>query len=183
LPSAFAHAAVGATFSLALPKAARPAWLAVALAALAASPDLDVAGLRMGIAYEDPLGHRKLTHSLPFAAAIALASWPLWRLGRFARPGLAVGLVFAALASHGLLDTFTDAGLGAGLLIPFDAHRFFAPFRPLLTSPLSVRAFFTTHGLEIIVNEMLWTSPIVLALAGVCIGLRRFERRPDHGSR
>ena len=40
MPSAFAHAAVGATFSLALPRAARRAWLALVLAGLAASPDL-----------------------------------------------------------------------------------------------------------------------------------------------
>ena len=182
MPSAFAHAAVGATFSLALPRAARPAWLPIALAAVAASPDLDVVGLRLGIPYADPLGHRGLTHSLPFAAGGALATLPLWRHVQCERPGLAASLVFAALASHGLLDTFTDAGLGVGLWIPFDAERHFAPFRPLLTSPLSVRAFFSTHGLAILANEVQWIAPVVLGLGSACVAGRRIAEaraRPD----
>jgi len=178
VPSAFAHAAVGASFATALPTSSRPFWVPLCLAAVAAAPDLDVIAFRLGIPYSSPLGHRGLTHSLLFAALVGLVSLPLWRMARLERARLAAILTFCAVASHGLLDTFTDAGLGVGLLIPLNDVRYFAPLRPLLTSPLSVRAFFSPDGLAILANELVWVGPVALAVA--CLGLLSQRLSSNH---
>lgn len=166
MPSAFAHAVVGGSLASVLPRGVRPAWLALVLAGLAASPDLDVVSFAFGIPYAHPLGHRGLSHSLVFAAFIAGASFPGWRRVLPAHAGLGAALTFVALASHGVLDAFTDAGLGIGLFIPIDNGRYFAPWRPILTSPLSVGAFFTARGLAVLANEALWVGvPALLFVA------------------
>ncbi|MEM9177965.1 MAG: metal-dependent hydrolase, partial [Myxococcota bacterium] len=167
MPSAFAHAAVGATLATVLPGPARPRHFVVLLAAAAAAPDLDVVFHQLGVAYDHPLGHRGFTHSVFFAVLLGAASVPAWRRAGATRAGLAGGLTTAAVLSHGLLDTFTDAGLGAGLFIPFDDGRYFAPFRPLMTSPLSIRAFFQGRGLAILANEATWIGPPTLLLAAI----------------
>jgi inner membrane protein len=166
MPSAFAHATVGASFAAALPLSSRPIWVPIALALVAAAPDLDVIAFRFGIPYEHILGHRGLSHSLFFAALVGVASLPLWRIAKIERARLAATLTFFAVASHGLLDTFTDAGLGVALFAPFTDARYFSPFRPLMTSPLSARAFFSAHGLSILGNELIWIGPVAL-LAGL----------------
>ncbi len=182
MPSAFAHAAVGASLAFALPAGSRPLGAPVVLAALAAAPDLDVIAFRLGIPYAHPLGHRGLTHSVVFALCVGLASLPLWRLARVERAGLAAALTFLAVVSHGLLDTLTDAGLGVGLLIPIDDTRYFAPFRPLLTSPLSVGAFFSLRGFAILGNELVWVGPLAATVALAGLGVRRALLRREGAS-
>ena len=176
MPSAFAHAAVGASLAAAVPRGSGRIWVAAVLAAFAAAPDLDVVAFRLDIPYGHPLGHRGLTHSLVFALTVALVSAPLWRLASVERARLAAALTFFALASHGLLDLFTNAGLGIGLLIPFENTRYFAPYRPLMTSPLSVRAFFSDGGLDILANELIWVGPVAALIAlGSAVIRRRLE--------
>ncbi len=179
MPSAFTHGLVGVTLASALPT--RPAWFVVALASLAAAPDLDVLGFSLGLPYAHPLGHRGATHSIAFAALVGAASLPLWRRVLPERAGLAAGLCFLALASHGLLDTFTDAGQGIALWLPFDDRRVFAPWRPIETSPLSPAAFFSARGLAILRNEALWIGLpcLVLLAAG---GLWRSTRDRPAGT-
>jgi inner membrane protein len=167
MPSAFAHAFVGASIAQAAPSGSSRLRVIIVLALCAAAPDLDVLAFRLGIPYAHPLGHRGLTHSIPFALLLApLVAWlaagdPRADARRFRAVAL---LAFFALASHGLLDAFTDAGLGVGLFIPFDDGRYFAPWRPLLTSPLSVRAFFDGSGLAILLNEAIWIgAPVAVA--------------------
>ena len=70
MPSAFAHGLVGVTLASALPRASRPIGFVVALALLAAAPDLDVLGFSLGVPYAHPLGHRGVTHSIAFAALV-----------------------------------------------------------------------------------------------------------------
>lgn len=149
----------------------------MALALLAAAPDLDVIAFRLGIPYGHPLGHRGLTHSLFFAAVVAWLSLPLClrALGPSGRLGAL--LVFVALASHGVLDAFTDGGLGVGLFIPFDDGRTFAPWRPILVSPLSAGAFFSSRGLAVVANEALWVGAPCLALLGGAWAWRGMGRR------
>ena len=61
------------------PSRGRLIVLAIVCAAL---PDLDVAGFAFGVRYADLLGHRGLSHSLPFAALVAAAATvPFWRNG------------------------------------------------------------------------------------------------------
>ena len=181
MASAFTHAFVGAAVATLAPRPFRGVGLGVVLAAVAAAPDLDVVGFRFGVAYADPLGHRGLTHSLPFALIVGLAlAWPLarWRgvpLASRAGVGL-IAVIALACASHGVLDAFTDGGLGVGFLIPFDARRFFAPWRPLLTSPLRAADFFDGVGLEILRNEMTWVwLPVGLCTAALFARRRRTE--------
>ncbi len=164
MPSAFAHAAVGAALATRLPPSRQRLWVGLVLALAAAAPDLDVIGFRLGVPYEDVWGHRGWTHSLAFAAIVGLGSWPLWRSAGARQAGIAAVLLFFAIASHGLLDAFTDAGHGVGLWIPFDDARVFAPFRPIATSPLSLRAFFSGRGLEILASEAVWIGPLVAAI-------------------
>ena len=86
------------------------------------APDLDVVAFRFGIPYEHPLGHRGLWHSVPFAAAVAgLLTFSLFPHPRpdFSR-WRAFIFLFLATASHGILDAFTNGGLGVALLSPFD---------------------------------------------------------------
>jgi inner membrane protein len=130
----------------------------VVLAAAAALPDLDVLGFWFGIRYSHPLGHRGFSHSLPFALLLATVLWAWLDRGdrRLSRAsGELFLVVFLACASHGFLDAFTDAGLGVGFFIPFSDTRYFFPWRPILTSPLSLGAFFSGEGIAILRNEAL----------------------------
>ena len=85
-------------------------------------------------------------------------------------------LFAAAMASHGLLDTLTDAGLGIALLLPFSEQRFFAPLRPLATASVDPLKFFRPQSLHILWTEVLWIwLPLVgLSLSGwagrTCLG-------------
>jgi inner membrane protein len=81
-------------------------------------------------------------------------------------------LTFAAVASHGVLDTFTDAGHGVGLFIPFDNGRYFAPWRPILTSPLSISRFLSERGLAILQNEACWVGVPALAFVATVSAAR-----------
>lgn len=168
MPSAFSHAVaalgIGACFYR--PEIPKRVW--VLGAALAAAPDLDVIGFRYGIAYGDLLGHRGLTHSIPFAAAVTgLVVWASFRRGV---PGLGPRMLwlylFLAMASHGLLDALTDGGLGVALLAPIDGTRYFFPLQPIRVSPIGIRQFFSHRGAEAIVSELAWVW-LPSALVGV----------------
>jgi len=129
MPTVFAHAAPALALIPAFRAPGAPARLWVLGVLCAAAPDLDVLAFRLDIPYGDLLGHRGLSHSLACAALLA---------GIVARLALAPELrargaayLFLATASHGVLDAFTDGGLGVALLAPFDATRYFAPLRPI----------------------------------------------------
>jgi inner membrane protein len=176
MPSAFTHAFVGAALTPLAPRPDRGARLAVELAVVSMLPDLDVIAFAFGIPYAHPLGHRGLSHGLPFAAGLALLL-PLV-LHRDARPGsrrwwALVGLFFAACASHGLLDACTDGGLGVGLLLPFSNARVFFPWRPIAVSPIGVGAFFGEWGLRVLRSELIWIWLPVGALSAALILVRR----------
>jgi inner membrane protein len=90
-------------------------------------PDFDAFGT---MPYGHPLGHRGFTHSLAFALGLGLVAagltyryfrmrfWPLW------------GFFFAATASHGILDAFTNGGYGIPLFWPLSDARF-GPWGPI----------------------------------------------------
>jgi inner membrane protein len=184
MPTVITHAVVGAVLAEVIrPRAGRAAaleppgaprngapWVYVvaASALCAVLPDADVLAFQLGIPYGAPLGHRGLSHSLPFAAvlgAVVLAlgfRGAVWG-GQRLRIGLCVAL---ATASHGLLDTFTNGGLGVAVLAPFDLERYFAPWRPVRVSPIGLRAFLT-RGLPVLASELvwIWTPAAVLLLA------------------
>ena len=64
--------------------------------------------------------------------------------------------LFLLTASHGILDAFTNGGLGVALLSPFDNGRYFFPWTPIEVSPIGVRAFFSAWGLGVLKSELLW---------------------------
>jgi inner membrane protein len=177
--TAFTHVLVGGLLGGAAPEALPRARLAVAGALLAAAPDLDVVAFQLGIPYEHPLGHRGFTHSLLFAALVGPLTAGVLLRGRLrSREGwIAAALLTAAMASHGLLDAFTDAGRGVGFWIPLSDARFFFPWQPLATSPIGVEAFFRFGGLAILWNEIRWVWLPVLSAAALFSLLRRREAR------
>jgi inner membrane protein len=120
--------------------------------ALALLPDADVIAFVFRIPYAAPWGHRGATHSIVFAALVALAVVGLARLVRL--PAWRMGLLaFLAVGSHGLLDALTDGGLGAALLWPFSNVRLFAPVRPLPVAPIGV-GMLSPRGLYVVAVEL-----------------------------
>ena len=137
--------------------------------ALAMLPDLDVIGFALGVHYGDPWGHRGAAHSLLIAAALGVALSAIARrrnlpLGRTAL------FTVAVLASHGLLDTMTDGGLGCALLWPFSLTRYFAPWRPIPVAPIGLD-FLSPYGAIV--------SAIELALFGPLFCVRAAAAPPD----
>jgi inner membrane protein len=138
----------------------RVAWAAL-LVILSCLPDADVIAFRLGIPYHAPFGHRGAFHSVTVAAAcgvlLGLAALslhlPAWRLG------ITGALV---MASHGLLDTLTDGGLGIALLWPFSTTRYFAPWRPIPVAPIGARLF-AASGVELMLHECLLFLPLFVA--------------------
>ena len=118
-------------------------------------------GFKFGIAYADTWGHRGATHSLVFGTLLAAAVSLVWRE---ARSRAAFLFLACAAASHGLLDTLTDGGLGAALWWPFDDARVFAPFTPVRVSPIGA-GFFSARGVETILSELVWVGLPALVLA------------------
>jgi inner membrane protein len=180
VPSLFTHAAPALALVPLFRTPASPARLWALGVACAAAPDLDVLAFRFGIPYEHPLGHRGLSHSLPFAAGLAalacLAAYPRRR----PRPDLARAwlYLFLATASHGLLDMLTNGGQGVALWSPFENGRHFFAFRPIEASPLAPAAFFSSRGLAILAGEALWIWLPCALLAAAFVVARRPAARP-----
>src|SRR5262245_1457683 len=111
MPTIISHAAVPLALAIGLGREAVPGRLAQVGIVAAILPDLDVLAFGLGIAYENALGHRGFTHSLAFAALAGLAASYMYRTLR-TTSGRAFWFVFLATASHGMLDAFTNGGLG-----------------------------------------------------------------------
>ncbi len=138
-------------------------------------PDIDVIGFRFGVRYGDFLGHRGFTHSLVFAGLLASAALIAVSVTRFREPRSAWSwmYVFTATASHGILDAFTNGGLGIALLAPFDNTRYFFPVRPIVVSPIGLSRFLSEGGAQAILSEIRWVwFPSVIA-TGVALWLNR----------
>ena len=120
-------------------------------------PDLDVVAFPLGIAYGHMLGHRGITHSLAFALVLSAAITAIaGRSPALQAARLRVWLfLFAATASHGLLDALTNGGRGIALLAPFSDARWFFPWRPIEVSPIGA-AFFSQWGLDVLRSELIW---------------------------
>jgi len=155
MPSVFTHAVVALALGPAFRRAGWPARLWWAGALCAVLPDADVVGVYTGVPLGSVFGHRGLTHSLAFAAALAAVLTPLL-LAHGAGRGRLWCYLFLATASHGVLDAMTDGGIGVAFWAPFDAGRYDLPWRPIVVSPLGVRRFFSAWGLAVLASEALW---------------------------
>jgi inner membrane protein len=115
-------------------------------------PDLDVLSFRFGISYDSMWGHRGISHSI-FAALLIAAIVCMF----FKKDKRKIFVfLFLATVSHPLLDAFTNGGKGVALLAPFSSERFFAPWRPIMVSPLRLDAFAQGYGLQVFKSEIIW---------------------------
>ena len=171
MPTVMSHAVAAWALGRAFRRAPWPArvWWVGAVCAMA--PDADVVGVWVGVPFGSPLGHRGLTHSLPFAAALAAVLTPLL-VPRGTRLRLALYL-FLATASHGVLDAMTDGGIGIAFFAPFDDERYYLPWRPIAVSPLGVRRFLSERGAEVLASEALWVWLPSALFAAVAWALTR----------
>jgi len=148
----------------------------VAGAACSMLPDADTAAFRFGIAYSDMLGHRGLTHSLAFAALLSIAVMCVVFKDRLRSERLRIGLfLFLVTASHGVLDAFTNGGLGIAFFAPFSDERFFFPVRPIQVSPIGA-AFCSARGWNVLKSELLWVWVPTLAIALAATAARARKR-------
>jgi inner membrane protein len=167
MPTGLTHAVVGLGLSEVVAGPAPAPLLCGLSMALAAAPDLDILAFPMGVPYGAFFGHRGFFHSLFCAFLIALTValltchvfvlpwWQLW------------GYFFVVTASHGILDGFTNGGLGIAFFSPFDTGRYFFAWQPIEVSPIGL-AFFSEWGLRVLVSELLWVwLPLACLVAGI----------------
>ena len=174
MPTVFTHPVAAAALAPAVGAHEKLRLLGIA-ALCTVLPDLDMVMFWFGIPYEHPLGHRGFSHSLVFAALVAFV---LARL--FFRPERrgAVGLyLFAATASHPLLDMLTNGGLGVALFSPFTNARLFFPWRPIAVSPFGLE-FFSERGAAVVLSELAWVwAPSALLGLALLVWRRRRDAK------
>lgn len=146
-------------------------------------PDGDVIAFWFGIPYGHMLGHRGLSHSLSFAAILALVvtffffrsiprySTRWWRYAAF---------FFLVTASHAVSDALSNGGMGVAFFAPFSNERYFFPWRPIEVSPIGgLTYFFTREGWNLIRSELIWIWLPSAAIVGVATLVRRLRRKQD----
>lgn len=146
-------------------------------------PDLDYVLHSFGVRYADLWGHRGLVHSIPFAALFALVVsvlyYRIWRKPDLRPRWWALWLfLFCITASHGILDAFTDGGLGIALFSPFDTTRYFMPWQPLPVPDLGLESVFRERFLVVIGTEILLVWMPVMAISAFVLLLRTRRAAP-----
>jgi inner membrane protein len=174
MPTIMSHALVPLAVAAALGSRRIPASVMTLGAVVAMLPDADVIGFKFGIAYADQFGHRGASHSFVAAAGFAAL---VCAILPSARSKFCAVFLFLSAASHGLLDTLTNGGLGAALLWPFSEQRFHAPVTPIRVSPIGGR-FFSARGVETLMSEALWIWVPCGLLFGLAHRLRRVPPMP-----
>ena len=171
MPTIFSHPAVPLALGFGLGKEIVSRRLLLAGVAASILPDLDVVAFSFGIPYEHEFGHRGFSHSFFFAALTALlgASAHRWLHCSF---GVAFGFLFLAAASHGVLDTFTNGGLGIALFWPWSGERYFARYQLIEVAPISISYFLSSWGVRVIFSELRWVW-LPCALLGLGLALIR----------
>jgi inner membrane protein len=185
MPTLLTHPAIPLALGLGLGGKTIPRRLLVAGMVASMLPDLDVLAFRFGFAYASAFGHRGFSHSLLFAASMALLGACAWRWWRVSF-GLAGCFLFISMASHGVLDAFTNGGFGVAFFWPLTHQRFFFGAQVIEVSPLSVSRFLSERGAAVLASELLWVWLPCLALAGgfAAIRLRLTSyARPQSGRR
>lgn len=176
MASVFSHAFVAVALGKAYTRHRMP-WQFWALSVVCAIlPDADVIGLTLGVRYGSLWGHRGLSHSLCFAFVLSLCVVGLMfrEHAMFSRQWWMHTLYFFVVtASHGVLDAMTNGGQGIAFFAPFDTTRYFFLWRPVRVSPISIRAFFSAWGLQILGTELVF---IWLPMTLLCAAVRACRR-------
>ncbi len=182
MPSVFSHAiAAVAIGGVAVGGRSRAAiWGLGALCAVA--PDLDVVvSFVFGIPYSHILGHRGLSHSLLVAVVLAALVAAVAHRVLPESPATAKLWLFffLATASHGLLDSMTNGGLGVAFFAPFSDTRYFLPWRPILVSPISIHVFLGYRGFRVMWSELgwIWVPAALVFLGGLALRRRAATSR------
>jgi inner membrane protein len=171
MPTIFTHPAVPLALGLGLGAHTISRRLLLAGVALSMLPDLDVLAFQFAIPYEAGLGHRGFSHSLIFAALVALLGALLLRRyqERFV-PSLLFLLIVTV--SHGVLDALTNGGHGIAFFWPYSLERYFAPVQFIEVSPLSAVRFFSPRGATVLMSEFLWVWLPCIGLSAVLAAYR-----------
>lgn len=159
VPSIISHAAVAVAAGMAFgpPKVPNHLWAFSIVCSII--PDADIIGFSFGIPYPHLFGHRGFFHSSFFALLMSLFLVTIFyrEAEIFSREWFFyITFFFLLSASHGILDAFTNGGLGIALLSPFDSTRYFFPWRPIMVSPIGIYGFFSKWGLSVMKSELVW---------------------------
>jgi len=180
MPSAISHAAVAAAAGIAFAPQGVPArfWpLAIACSVL---PDADVIAFAFGIPYHHYFGHRGFFHSLFFALILSLIVTAVFFRGEMLFSGrwfFYIIFFFLLTASHGILDAFTNGGLGIALFSTLSNERYFFPWTPIAVSPIGIASFLSKRGCFVLKSELLWVWLPVSIIAVVSTVIRKVLAR------
>jgi len=182
MASAFSHALVAFAIGRSHRWTVDPQRFWLLSIACSILPDLDVLAFTIGIPYEHVLGHRGLTHSLFFAFIMGIG---IVRIG-FPHIGLLslhswklVAHFSIVTASHGVLDAFTNGGLGVAFFAPFENSRYFFPWTPVRVSPIGIGSFFSERGIRVLESELVWIGmPVGVWLAGIWAVVSFSHKKP-----
>ena len=181
MPSAISHAAVAVAAGISFAPRNVPDYFGPLAILCSVIPDADIVGFSFGIPYAHFWGHRGFFHSPFFGLFMTIFLIRLFfrDLEIFSRPWFFYFLFFFLLsASHGVLDAFTNGGLGIALLSPFDNARYFFPWTPIMVSPVGIRGFLSTWGLSVLKSELFWIWLPSFLIAVVSIFIRGVAVRP-----
>jgi inner membrane protein len=178
VPTVFSHPAVPLVLGGGLGREIVPRRLLMAGVLASMLPDLDVITFRLGVPYSADLGHRGFSHSLLFATLVALAGAGTHRALScgFMR---ALVFLFVSIASHGILDAFTNGGLGIAFLWPWSGDRYFAPdgLRVIEASPITLSRFLSHRGVTVLASELCWIWLPALGAGLLLLAARRRGER------
>jgi inner membrane protein len=167
------HPAVPIALSVLVPQESASSSLLIAGALCSIVPDLDVVGFEFGIEYGDMLGHRGFTHSIFFAALLAVFVTFVFFQNSSGSQLLIFLFLFISTLSHPVLDALTNGGLGVGFFAPFSNERYFFAYRPIEVSPIGVGDFLSERGLKVLLSELRW----VWLPSAICFGLGHLIKR------
>lgn len=172
MPTVFTHPAVPITLAFACGRKIISWPLLAAGIAASILPDLDIIAFRIGIPYAAEFGHRGFSHSLVFAALAAAAGglFLCWSGSTFRG---SFWFLFAAVASHSILDACTTGGLGIAFLWPWSNERYFAPLQFIQVSPLGISRFLSQKGAAVLRSEFFWVWLPCISIATMTMFFRR----------
>ena len=159
MPTVISHTVVAVAAGKAFAPKDVPAhfWLLSIICSI--FPDTDVVGFYFGVPYGHFFGHRGFFHSPFFSLLLSIFIVGVFFNSEaiFSKHWFFYFIFFFLLSSsHGILDAFTNGGLGIALLSPFHNTRYFFPWTPLIVSPLGVKGLLSNWGLMVIISEILW---------------------------
>ena len=180
MASAFAHALAAVALGKTLPSKyiSTKFWVLGILCTII--PDADVVMFKFGVPYEHMFGHRGFSHSLVFALLLGVVVTAVFyrSIKLNSKQGALLILFFSlCTASHILLDTLTNGGLGVAVFAPFDNTRYFLPWRPIQVSPIGVSNFFSEWGWRVVKSELVWVGLPTLAYFAAVSFLKNKKQR------